>query len=329
MKKAADGTVVVGRSMEFPFGIPTSLGVLPEDYVGRAAAPKGASAAMQWTARYGVVGMAAFGSAQTLTDGMNTAGVSVHALYMPHGCCVYADYRGDGSDVSELDVIAYLLGTCGSVAEVEVQAAAMNVWGKDPGMGFAPPLHFLVHDAEASIAIEFHKEGMRVVDNPSGVGTNAPYLDWHLTNLNNFVGMAPTVPAQADVLGMKLAAFGQGQGAMGLPGDYTAPSRFVRAAAMVAMSEVPADAADAEMQTWHILNAFDIPIGLIREEFDGKLKDEVTVWITISNLTGKRYAYRTNGDPSVYVVDLSDVDFSTPARTVPMSWNAPFTAVKV
>ncbi len=310
-------------------GVPTSLGVLPNGYAGKGTAPQGESASVEWTAKYGLVGMAAFDDPKMLTDGMNSAGVSVHALYMPNGCCVYPEYKGDGTDLSELDVIAYLLGTCGSVADVKAAASDMNVWGMDPGIGFAPPLHFLVHDAGSSIAIEFHEDGIRIVDNPTGVGTNAPYLDWHLINLNNFVGLQPTVPHSIDSLGESLAGFGQGQGTMGMPGDYTGPSRFIRAAAIVAMSDVPADSSAAEMQTLHALNAFDIPLGLIREESNGTLVDEVTVWITISNLTDKRYSYRTAGDPAVYVVELDDVDFTAPARTVAMSWNADFTPVKV
>ncbi len=66
----------------------------------------------------------------------------------------------------------------------------MNVIGVDPGMGMVPPLHFLLHDATASVTIEFHADGVRVLDNPIGVGTNSPYRDWHLTNLRNYVGIS-------------------------------------------------------------------------------------------------------------------------------------------
>jgi choloylglycine hydrolase len=329
MKPATDGSVVVGRSMEFPMGIPTALGVLPMGYAGKGATPAGKTSALDWVATQGIVGMAAFGNPQWLTDGMNTAGVSMHALYMPNGFCAYATYKGDGTDLCEIDVIAFLLGTCASVDEVRVAAASMNVWGMDPGLGFAPPLHFLVHDATASIAIEFHDEGIRIVENPTGVGANSPYLDWHLTNLNNYVGVQSTARKPIEVLGEKLAPFGQGNGLLGLPGDYTSPSRFVRAAAMVALSTVPVDSLASEIQTLHVLNAFDIPNGIIQEESGGKLVDEVTVWATISNLSKLRYSYRTNGDPGVYSIELADVDFAKPARTVPMSWNGAFTPVKI
>jgi len=327
MKTAADGTVVVGRTMEFPVGVPTTLGVLPKGHTGKGAAPAGDTVSLEWTAEFGIVGMSAFDKPEWLYDGMNTAGVSIHALYMPNGCCVYPGFKGDGTDLSEIDVIAFLLGTCGSVADVKAAASKMNVWGYDPGMGFVPPLHFLVHDKDSSIAIEFRAEGMSVVDNPTGVGTNAPYLDWHLTNLNNFVGLQPDARTPVETLGLKLAPFGQGNGTFGMPGDYTGPSRFVRTAALVAMSDIPTDSVAAEMQSLHILNALDIPFGLIREEMAGKLVDEVTVWVSLANLTGLRYSYRTVGDPTVYVVELGDVDFTSPARTTPMSWAGVFTAV--
>jgi choloylglycine hydrolase len=330
MKTATDGTAVIGRSMEFPVAIPFSVGVLPVGYVGKGAAPQGKSVSQTWTSTYGLVGMAAFGNPQWLSDGMNSAGVSIHALYMPNGCCVYSQYKGDGTDLSEVDVIAYLLGTCGSVAEVKAAAAGMNVWGLDPGMGFAPPLHFLVHDASSSIAIEFHETGLQVIDNPTGVGTNAPYMDWHLTNLNNYVGIQDTDRGAVQAFGETFQTFDTGNGLMGLPGDYSGPSRFVRAAALVSLSDIPADSKAAEMQTLHILNAFDIPPGAIRMPgVSGKLVDEVTVWITISNLTEKRYSYRTMGDPTIYVVELADIDFTKPARSVDMSWSADFTPVTV
>ena len=329
-KKAKDGGAVVGRSMEFPFGIPTALGVLPSDHRGQARTPTDGDQGHSWQANYGVVGMSAFQDPAMLTDGMNTAGVSAHLLYMPDGYCTYQPVSGQGNDISEMDLIPFILGTCSDTAEAKAAIASVNVWGLDPGMGFAPPLHLLVHDTDTSIAIEFHEGGTRVVDNPLGVGTNAPFLEWHLTNLGNYVGLSARSPSDTSVLTEKISPFGQGQGLMGLPGDYSAASRFVRAATMIALSDQTDSAQDAELQALHILNAFDIPPGLIREPGQGgAVVDEVTVWASISNLSQRRYGYRTNGDPQPYVVELDDVDFSAAARTVPMSWSGGFAAVAV
>ncbi len=234
VKAAKDGSVVVGRSLEFPTLMPTTLAALPVGFAGRGQTPDGATPACGWQAIHGIVGMCAFSRPQWLLDGLNTAGLSSHLLYMPGGYCTFQPYRGDGSDISEVDLIAYLLGTCATVAEVTAAAAAVNVWDTDPGMGFVPPIHCLLHDETSSIAIEFHADGVAVVDNPTGVGTNAPYMDWHLTNIDNYVGLSSSNPDAVSINGAGFGALGQGQGLKGLPGDYSGPARFIRAVAMVA-----------------------------------------------------------------------------------------------
>ena len=323
IKPAADGTVVVGRTMEFPDLIPWEVQVVP---VGASRTAAGVTNGISWTPTYGVVGMGAMGEG-LLADGMNTEGLSAHALYMA-GFCHYAAPTGTGNDITEMDVIAYLLGTCKDVAEAKAAAAHLNVVGHDPGVGFVPPLHFLLHDATASIAIEFRPEGMSIVDNPTGVGTNPPFLDWHLTNLRNYVGISAVNPTTT-VGDTTLHPLGQGGGLLGLPGDYTPPSRFVRAAAMVLLMDQPADAAAAESACLHVLNAFDIPAGLITEDLKpGQVVPEVTTWVTVCNLTDRRYAYRTIGDPTPYVVDLSTTDFST-ARRTPTPGAARFSPVTI
>ena len=321
IKPSKDGTVVVGRTMEFPDLIPWEVQVVAAG-VPRASA--GVKNGLAWTPQYGFVGMGAMGEG-LLADGMNTEGLSAHALYMA-GFCDYAAPAGTGNDISEMDVIAYLLGTCKNVAEAKSAAAALNVVGVDPGVGFVPPLHFLLHDATASIAIEFRPEGMSIVDNPTGVGTNPPFLDWHVTNLRNYVGISAVNPTTT-VHDTVLHPLGQGGGLLGLPGDYTPPSRFVRAAALMLLIDQPADAASAEAACLHVLNSFDIPAGLISEEFKpGQMVPEVTSWVTVCNLTDRRYGYRTVGDPVPYVVDLPATDFSTSRRT-PVPGAARFTPV--
>ena len=323
IKPAADGTVVVGRTMEFPDLIPWEVQVVAAGVPRTSAGVKNGNA---WTPQCGIVGMGAWGDG-LLADGMNTEGLSAHALYMA-GFCDYAEPTGAGNDIGEMDVIAYLLGTCKNVAEAKAAAAGMNVVGVDPGLGFVPPLHFLLHDATGSVAIEFRPEGMSIVDNPTGVGTNPPFLDWHITNLRNYVGISAVNPTTT-VGDRTLHPLGQGGGLRGLPGDYTPPSRFVRAAALVLLIDEPADAASAESACLHVLNSFDIPAGIITEEFKpGQVVDEVTSWVTMCNLTDRRYGYRTIGDPVPYVVDLTTTDFSTSRRT-PVPGAARFTPVTV
>lgn len=320
-KKATDGTVVVGRTEEFPLAMPWNFGVLPSDYRGEGLAPDGSTATGKtWTATHGVVGVSCFGKPNWYVDAMNEVGVSAHVLYMDEPAfCTYQDFKGDGSDISELDLVAFLLGTCASLKEVRAAVSDINIWGQDPGMGLVPPVHVLMHDKDESVAIEFHPEGPRVVDNPLGVGTNAPYLDWHYINVGNYLGMSAVNPHAVAVQGRDdIVPLGTGQGLMGLPGSATSPARFVRALAMVTASDEPADAQAAEQLTLHILNNFDISPGLLKMPVNGKLADEVTDFSSICNLTDRRYSYRTFGDPTTYVIDLTTTDFTGAPRTAPL-----------
>ena len=325
---AQDGTVVAGRSMEFPMGMPTQLAVLPRTFAGAATVPGGATP-KTWTATHGVVGMGVFATDGWLVDGVNTEGVSAHVLYMGAGYCTYPAAAGDGSDLSQLDLVAYLLGTCRNLDEVQAAMAQVNVVGVDPGMGYVPPTHCLVHDRTGSLAIEFHPEGTRVVDNPVGLATNAPFLDWHLTNLGNYLGMSADNPPDEVAHGLTLTPLGQGEGLRGVPADYSPPARFVRLFSVLGLLDQAADAHEAEMLAMHVLNAFDLPKGMIRESFGAKVVPEVTVWDAVVNLTTPRYGYRMIDNPETYVVDLADVDFDPPARLQDLHWTGTFTPIAI
>lgn len=313
-RPAQDGSVVVGRTMEFPKGIPWQLSVLPKGETLHSLVPGGRS----WTSAHGIVGIAAV-SGSAFVDGMNDAGVSAHILYMP-GFCTYAEPRNDGQDVSEVDVIAYLLGTCSSVQEIKDAAADLNIIGFDPGIGFIPPVHVFFHDPTASIVLELRPEGLAVVDDPAGVGTNAPFLDWHLTNLRNYIGISPENP-EVTVDGQTWSPLGQGAGLRGLPGDYTPPARFVRAFVQVQLAAPVADGREAEYSALHILNSLDINKGMIVDPDPHAGRYGITEWSTIANLSGLRYSYRTLNDARVHVIDLAKTDFST-ARTKPLAEDA-------
>ena len=326
---AKDGSIIAGRSMEFPMGIPSKLAVVPSDYRGTASVGKGNKNPKAWTASHGIVGMSVFGNEAWFVDGLNTEGVSAHVLFMGAGYCVYRDARGDGTDISQLDLVAFLLGTCKSVEEVKAAAATVNVIGLDPGMGFVPPTHFLFHDKEGSVAIEFHPGGTVITDNPVSVATNAPYLDWHLINLGNYVGASAENPPAATIATLTIQPSGQGEALRVLPSDYSPASRFVRLFNFVQLAEQAADANEAEQLALHILNAFDIPKGLVIEAMGGSLVPEVTVWDAVLNLSDLKYAYRAISNPATYVVDLTKVDFTQPARSIDLEWSGTFTPVEI
>lgn len=306
--RAADGTVCVGRTMEFPDVLPWQLGVVAADHSGKSLASANAKT---WTAKYGVIGMAVFEPCW-LGDGMNTAGLSAHLLYMP-GHCTYQAPRNDGTDIGALEALALILGTCATTAEAKATLAACNVVDYTPQqIPVALPLHVIVHDKDSCIVAEFHPEGMRIHDNPLQIATNAPYLDWHLTNVTNYLSLSPTNPAPLEIGGIMFAPAGQGQGFRGLPADENSASRFIRLFANVHFATPPADERRAMMDTIRILHGFDIVPGTVIEDAGGgNMEPLLTMWSTVCNLTGNSHSYNTIDDPTWYQFDLSKVDFAT------------------
>ena len=306
---AQDGTTCVGRTMEFPNEIPWQLAVAASDLKGACTlVPHGKT----WQAKYGVVGMSAFNNPQWYADGMNNAGLSAHLLYMPDHATYYAP-KGDGSDIGILDLIAFVLGTCSTVDQAKAAALSVNVVDVEPKeIPVALPLHLVLHDKDACAVVEFHPDGPRATDNPVQVATNSPYIEWHLTNVANYLSLSPDNPAPVTIGGVTFAPFAQGQGYRGIPGDGTSPSRFIRVLTEVRFAPQPKGQQDAELQTIRVLHGFDIATGSIMEPaYGGGLTQELTMWSTVSNLTNKRYLYNTYGDPQWFVIDLATTDFSS------------------
>jgi choloylglycine hydrolase len=163
-----------------------------------------------------------------------------------------------------------------------------------------------VHDRTGkSVVIEPLNKSLKIYDNPLGVMANSPTFDWHMTNLLNYVNLTATNVPPIDLGGIKLAQFGQGSGLRGLPGDFTPPSRFVRAVAF-SQSAIPSDTApQTVLQAFHILNNFDIPFGAVREVDNGQIHAESTTWTSASDLKNLRWYFKTYGDQSIHSVDLA------------------------
>ena len=317
--KATDGAVVVGRTMEFPNAMATKVTVLPRGYLGTGTGKEAPGKA--WTSIYGVVGMDAFGQPGSLTDGMNERGLCASLLYMP-GFCDYTPAEGadPASLMSVVDAVAYVLGISADVAEAKSAVTAVTVWPFVFGpFGFAPPAHLVLHDASgASAVVEWRDGTVEITDNPIGVICNGPYIDWHLTNLRNYINLTDMNPSPITIEGVALATMGQGPGMHGLPGDSSSPSRFIRATAYTAALRPVTTGTELEKTALHILNNFDIPFGLIREN-DDPANDDHTLWSTVANLKDLRYVIRSYDNPVPQAVDLATVDFTTPgAREVPL-----------
>ena len=167
--------------------------------------------------------------------------------------------------------------------------------------------HFFVQDKSGkSIVIEPVDGTLKVHDAPLGIMTNAPTYDWHMTNLQNYINLSVKDVEGAKLGPVTLPAFGSGSGLHGIPGDFTPPSRFVRAA-IYGQSAAPNDTAeDAVLSLFHILNQFDIPKGSVQSSAVGGTVDEITEWTSVADLKNLRWYFRTFADQSIRMVDLKE-----------------------
>jgi choloylglycine hydrolase len=166
-----------------------------------------------------------------------------------------------------------------------------------------------VTDASGKSVVLEHVNGeLKIHANPLGVMSNSPTFDWHMTNLSNYVNLTVSNVPKIDVRGKQIKGLGQGSGMLGIPGDFTPPSRFVRAVAF-SQSALPVETArDGVLQAFHILNQFDIPKGAARGIEHGKEVADYTLWTSASDLKNFRYYYRTYENSRIRMVDLKAVD---------------------
>lgn len=307
--KAKDGAAVRGRTLEFGYPIHSNVIVVPAGKEMSGTLPDGGKG-LSYTTRYSMVGANALGL-PLVVDGVNDQGLSVGLFYFP-GYAKYAEITKENAShaIAPQEFGIWALGNFASVDEVR-EAVKQLVLAPTPApglgteQGLVPPVHFFIQDKTGkSLVVEPIDGSLKVYDAPLGVMTNAPGYDWHMANLRNYINLSTQ-----DVDGVKLGpveleAFGAGAGLHGLPGDFTPPSRFVRAALFSQMSVPTGTAEDTVLSAFHILNQFDIPVGSVRNSALGNTMDEATQWTSVADLKNLRWYYRSYSDQSIHVVDL-------------------------
>jgi choloylglycine hydrolase len=209
----------------------------------------------------------------------------------------------------------WMLSSFKTVAEEREHVEGVRVVNvEDPRFGGAPlPFHWKIADATgASIVVEIVDGGrVKIYESFLGVITNSPDYGWHLTNLRNHLGLTPEPRKSLTLGGMKLSPLGGGSGLLGLPGDFTPPSRFVRAAAFTASVRPLATAEDAVFESFRILDNFNIPVGATAVPAQvAKDITSATQITTASDLKNRVVYFHTMDNRQVRKIDLSKIDFS-------------------
>ncbi len=328
MLKADDGTVINTRTNEFGIPVDSNIVFEPSGKDFSSSTPDGQKG-LSWRSRYSFLAMNGAGLTEQFIDGMNESGLSVGLLLFIESKYETIDKDDAASALSNLDLVSWILGNFTTVQELKKELPNVHVWLESiPKLGGPLPLHVAVHDAQgSSLVIEFINGEKKVYDNPIGVMTNMPDFPWQMTNLRTYVDLDPVNAAPKDFSGVAIKPFGQGSGWLGLPADWTPPSRFVRIAQMVNSVYPAKDAKAALNLSMHIINNVDIPLGVIREkQADGSFICELTQWTVFKDLTNKVLYFKTYDNPNLRFIDLKELSLqgkgNLKALTIPVTEGA-------
>lgn len=307
--RTAKGNTVTARTIEWAASDMNSLYVVvPRGYTSQSMTPDGATG-MRFKTKYGYVGLAVEQS-DFVTEGLNEKGLSAGLFYFPE----YGEYepysRENASrSMADLQLVSYILGTCATVDEVKEAVSGIKIHPIDPR---ASTIHWrFTEESGRQIVLEIIDRKCIFYENELGVLTNSPSLDWHLTNLNNYINLNSGKISERQLGRLDMKAIGGGTGLLGLPGDFTPPSRFIRAAFFQCSAPVKENADDTVIQAFHILNNFDIPVG--SQYAPGEQQPEIpsaTQYTAASDLIGRKIYWRTMHNSNIRCIDLSAIDFS-------------------
>ena len=303
---AKDQAVTVGRTMEFGFDFKSNVLVIPAG-TQLTSSLEDPSTGIQYTSKHSVVGCNVL-DMKVVIDGINDAGMYVGGLYFPGFSKAQELTKENGSTALAVeDYGTWLLANFANVDEVKKHyKEAIIVEHAIKAIGGASfPGHFLITDSSGqSIVIEPTASGMELHENPYGVLANSPGFQWHMTNLRNYMNISSENISTRHIGGQEIGQLGGGTGFLGLPGDFTPPSRFLRLVAFSQSAPQPMDAEDGTAKVSHIMNMFDIPYGAIKLQHGNDISFDYTLWTSVADLQNKVYYYKTFKNNNLVAIDL-------------------------
>lgn len=263
---------------------------------------------------YAMVGMAHVADGYPLYyDAVNETGLSMAGLNFP-ASAVYQPEQAGRDNVTPFEFIPWLLGQCADLAQARQLLARVSL-ADIPFSDALPlaPLHWLIADQSGAIVAEPLAGGLKIHENPVGVLTNEPPFDYQMFHLNNHMQLTREAPRSSFAEGLELRPYCLGMGAMGLPGDLSSASRFVRAAFTRLNSVSGPSEEESVSQFFHILGSVAQTRGCARA---GEDRYEITVYSSCCSMDRGVYYYTTYENSQVSAVDLHREDLDGAALAV-------------
>lgn len=251
---------------------------------------------------YAVIGTAHIAGGYPLFyDGVNEKGLCMAGLNFV-GNAHYFKNKNGKSNIAQYEFIPWILGKCASTDEAKELISNINITDT-PFSEHMPvgQLHWIIADKNSAITVESVSDGIKVYDNPLGVLTNNPPFDEQMFRLNDYMHLSSRQPKNTFSDKLELKAYSRGMGAIGLPGDLSSQSRFVRVAFVKANSVSGKGETESVSQFFHILGSVDQPRGCC-EVADGKY--EITIYTSCCNADKGIYYYTTYDNHRISAVDM-------------------------
>lgn len=285
-----------GRTLDYDFSYGDEVTVTPRNFLFRFREAKNIES------HYAMIGMAHIAQDYPLYyDAVNEKGLAMAGLNFV-GNAYYCE-RKDGKDnIAQFEFIPWILSQCADVEQARSLIENINL--RDTAFNDKLPvaqLHWIISDRHKTITIESVKEGLKVYNNPVGVLTNNPPFDMQMTALDNYMGLSVKSPENKFSEKLDLKAYSRGMGAIGLPGDLSSQSRFVRAAFVKMNSVSGSGEVESVSQFFHILNSVDQQRGCCDV---GDEKYEITIYTSCCNTDKGIYYYTSYDNHQITAVDM-------------------------
>lgn len=286
----------MGRTLDYEFSYGETITITPREY----------PLVFRYDGRrdhhYAIIGMAHVADDYPLYyDAVNEKGLGMAGLNFV-GNAVYAESVEGRRNVAQYEFIPWILSQCQSLEEAKQLLKEMNLTGI-PFSTQLPTaqLHWIIADASGAVTVESVADGLKIYENPIGVLTNNPPFDQQMFALNNYMHLSPKQPENHFSDQVQLTAYSRGMGALGLPGDLSSASRFVRVAFVKSHAASGEGEEDSVGQFFHILNAVDQQRGCC-EVAEGKY--EITIYTSCWNAQKGIYYYTTYTNHQITAVDM-------------------------
>ena len=286
----------MGRTLDYEFSYGEEITITPRNY------PFKFRYTGEDSSHYAIIGMAHVTDDYPLyNDAVNEKGLGMAGLNFV-GNAVYGEPVDGSKNVAQFEFIPWILSKCGNLDEARKALSTLNLVGTPYSDNFpAAKLHWIIADKSGAITVESVAEGLKIYDNPVGVLTNNPPFDRQMFMLNNYMHLSPKQPKNMFPENVGLETYSRGMGALGLPGDLSSASRFVRIAFVKTNSISGEGENDSVGQFFHILGSEDQQRGCC-EVAEGKY--EITIYTSCWNADKGIYYYTTYTNHQITAVDM-------------------------